>query len=48
MVKLEPTAEDETRQSVLGGLHQVVDVDVNIVVILYVVDGGLRRDLVDD
>lgn len=32
----------------LGGLDQVVDVNVEIVVILNVVDRGLGRDLVDD
>lgn len=40
--------DDETRQSVLGGLHQVVDVDVNIIVIFDVVYCGLCWDLIDD
>lgn len=33
---------------ILGGLDQVVDVNVEIVVVFDVVDGGLGRDLVDD
>lgn len=41
-------AGEETRQSVLSGLHQVVDVDVDIVVVFDVVHCGLSRDLVDD
>lgn len=32
----------------LGGLDQVVDVNVEIVVVFDVVDGGLGGDLVDD
>lgn len=32
----------------LGGLHQVVDVNVEIVVVFDVVDRGLGGDLVDD
>lgn len=33
---------------ILGGLDQVVDVDVEIVVVFDVVDGRLGGDLVDD
>lgn len=33
---------------ILGGLDQVVDVNVEIVVVFDVVDRGLGRDLVDD
>lgn len=33
---------------ILGGLDQVVDVNVEIVVVFDVVDGGLGGDLVDD
>ena len=35
-------------QQRLGGLDQVVDVDVEVVVVFDVVDGGLGWDLVDD
>lgn len=38
----------ETRQSVLGGLHQIVHMDVNVVVVFYVIYSGLRGDLIDD
>lgn len=38
----------ELAQSVLGGLHQVVDVDVDVVVIFDVIHRGLGWDLVDD
>lgn len=47
-VRGEPSADDTTGQSVLGGLHQVVDVDVDIIVIFDVVYCGLSWDLVDD
>lgn len=33
---------------ILGGLDQVVDVNVEIVIVFDVVDRGLSRDLVDD
>lgn len=46
--KYEPLVGDETWQSVLGGLHQVVNVDVDVIVIFNVVYSGLRWDLVDD
>lgn len=38
----------ELGQSVLGGLHQIVDMDVDVIVVFDVVHGGLSRDLVDD
>lgn len=47
-VRDEPSAEDETKQSVLGGLHQIVDVDVDVIVIFDVVYRGLSRDLIND
>lgn len=47
-VRDEPVVEDETGQSVLGGLHQIVDVNVDIIVIFDVVYCGLSWDLVDD
>lgn len=47
-VRDEPLAVDKTRQSVLGGLHQIVDVDVDVIVIFDIVYRGLSWDLVDD
>lgn len=44
----EPWARPGLGQSGLGGFHQVVDVDVHVVVVFDVVHGGLSRDLVDD
>lgn len=36
------------RPASLGGFHQVIDMDMKVIVIFDVVDGGLGRDLVDD
>lgn len=47
-VRDEQSAEDDTGQSILGGLHQIVDVDVDIIVIFDVVHRGFSRDLEDD
>lgn len=41
-------ARGELGQSVLGGLHQIVDMDVDVIVVFDVVHSGLSRDLVDD
>lgn len=47
-VRDEPSAGEETRQSVLGGLHQIIDMDVDVIVIFDVVHRGLGWNLVDD
>lgn len=47
-VRDEQSAEDDTGQSILGGLHQIVDMDVDIIVIFDVVHRGFSRDLEDD
>lgn len=44
----EPLAGDETGQSVLGGLHEIVDVDVNVIIVFDVIYCGLCWNLVDD
>lgn len=44
----EMSATGDSGQSALGGLHQVIDVDVNVIVIFDVIYGGLSWDLVDD
>lgn len=47
-VRDEPSAGEEARQSVLGGLHQIIHMDVDVIVIFDVVHGGLGWNLVDD
>lgn len=44
----EPLARGKLGQSVLGGLHQIIDMNMDVVIIFDVVHCGLSWDLIDD
>lgn len=47
-VRDEPSTEDESGQLVLGSFHQIIDVDVDVIVIFDVVYSGLSWNLVNN